>query len=904
MSTSTLLRRALWGGLGLTIALLLPLVSVDLARAQRPAADPALARLQLGLDAYTDARYREALTQWEAIARDPDADCPTRARALRFQSLAHQHLGRWDRAEQTLTESARLAANCTSEGDPLHAQILNTRGRLAWARGDSNTAAQTWERAAAAYLDLGNVAGMQRSKLNQARALQSLGLSREAERVLADVSASLEAQPDPDLKTASLLQLGSARRRLGKLDRSERELERALALAPPAQRSRVWLELGNTQRAMLERALARGDRATARDLHARARHSYREAARVATRDSDRATADLAHFALLARTGVPAPSEAEPSSLSPAEFAAILAAADAATAALPPGRTGIYARLNYARSLSCLLPDDACDRPFADPPAGNQPTPADVAAQVTTALDAARALDDIPAESYALGQLGELYERTGQLEAAAALTRDALIRLEGLDAPDLRYRWEWQFARLETAAGNPDSALAAYRTTVKTLQSVRADLLAANPEVQFSFRDDVEPVYRGLVDLLLRPDRHPSQDDLRQAIAAIDALRLAELENYLGCQLDARTSGFDRLDGRVAPVYPIVLDDRLDVIYQLPGSPELQLHSTPVARRDVEDTLEALRQSLLTFGATRLHDLAGTVYQWILAPFEEELRASGTETLVFVLDGYLRNIPVGVLYDESEERYLVEKPYASAVLPSARLFDLDSERAPLRVLAAGIREPVAVEGLQFAPLDTEAELKQVQARSEQSLTLFDRQFTLPQLRARLSSGEYSVVHLATHGNFSSDPEQTYLLTFAETAGAGPSDSATADAAAASPAASGALLRPRELDILLRDRAAPLDLLVLSACQTATGDRRAPLGLAGLAVRSGARSTLATLWQVSDRSTVELMSVFYRELGNPEVSTAGALHRAQQTLLARPEFQNPYYWAPYVLVGNWR
>lgn len=104
---------------------------------------------------------------------------------------------------------------------------------------------------------------------------------------------------------------------------------------------------------------------------------------------------------------------------------------------------------------------------------------------------------------------------------------------------------------------------------------------------------------------------------------------------------------------------------------------------------------------------------------------------------------------------------------------------------------------------------------------------------------------------------------------------------------------------------RDRPdrSPLELLILSACQTAAGDNRAVLGLAGVAVRSGARSTLGTLWSVEDESTVELMNKFYSELSQPGVTKAEALRQAQLLLLRSPNYRYPYYWAPFVLVGNW-
>ena len=110
-----------------------------------------------------------------------------------------------------------------------------------------------------------------------------------------------------------------------------------------------------------------------------------------------------------------------------------------------------------------------------------------------------------------------------------------------------------------------------------------------------------------------------------------------------------------------------------------------------------------------------------------------------------------------------------------------------------------------------------------------------------------------------------------------------------------------MRVREENI----NAKPIELLVMSACQTATGDKRAALGIAGVAVRSGARSTLATLWSVKDDSTVVLMDEFYKQLAQPDssITKSEALRQAQISLIHSTDFEHPFYWAPFILVGNW-
>jgi CHAT domain-containing protein len=138
-------------------------------------------------------------------------------------------------------------------------------------------------------------------------------------------------------------------------------------------------------------------------------------------------------------------------------------------------------------------------------------------------------------------------------------------------------------------------------------------------------------------------------------------------------------------------------------------------------------------------------------------------------------------------------------------------------------------------------------------------------------------------LATHGQFSSDASETFVLAWDKP------------------------INLNELSELLRSREqlnpAAIELLVLSACQTATGDQRAALGLAGVAVRAGARSTLASLWNLNDESAALLTSLFYQELVKGTLNKAEALRQAQLALLRDRDYRHPVHWAPYVLVGNW-
>lgn len=310
--------------------------------------------------------------------------------------------------------------------------------------------------------------------------------------------------------------------------------------------------------------------------------------------------------------------------------------------------------------------------------------------------------------------------------------------------------------------------------------------------------------------------------------------------------------------------------------------DLRHYKTFVAEDQVKSLIEDLREYLGDVTRTsQVKQVSQQIYDWLIRPAEAQLSESGIKTLVFVLDGELRNVPMSVLYDKQQQKYLVEK-YAIAVAPGLQLLDPQPLRkVRLNTLTAGVGAERSIENRKFPSLNNvPRELQEIKSEVPKSKQLLNQQFTETNLQKQLQSGAFSVIHLATHGEFSSDPEKTFIVTWDE------------------------LLKVKEFDKLLRvsetDKSNNIELLVLSACKTALGDKRAALGLAGVAVRAGARSTLATLWSVDDEFTANLMSHFYQEL-KAGVNKAEALQHAQLAVFAQQK--NPYFWAPFVLVGNW-
>jgi len=161
-------------------------------------------------------------------------------------------------------------------------------------------------------------------------------------------------------------------------------------------------------------------------------------------------------------------------------------------------------------------------------------------------------------------------------------------------------------------------------------------------------------------------------------------------------------------------------------------------------------------------------------------------------------------------------------------------------------------------------------------------LVDEAFTAGRVQRELDAQPFSVVHIATHGEFGSRAEDFFLLTY--------EGRLTLDDLARSVGA-------------FRFREKPLDLIVLSACDTAAGDAKAALGLAGVAVKAGARSAVGSLWKVSDEATALLFAELYRALREPGTSRAEALRRAQRTLLADRRYRHPFYWSAFLLLNSW-
>ncbi|HEY9854021.1 MAG TPA: CHAT domain-containing protein [Leptolyngbyaceae cyanobacterium] len=803
--------------------------------------------LESGRTLYNNGRFADAIEIWQQAVKEleKNGDYPQLALTLSYLSNAYQELGQWEAAKIAIERSLSILKNQPNAA--ILARSLNTQGSIQLARGQTETALDTWKQAEKIYRQAGDETGILGSQINQAQALQNLGMYRRAKVTLEEVNSRLQTMSDSPIKAAGLRSLGVALQVVGDLTRSQQVLQQSLTISEqlnsPADVSNAMFSLANTLRSLKKPQ--------------EALEFYRQSARIATNSLAKVTAQLNELSLLLET----------QEITKAET--LLPTIQTQLAKLSPSREAIYAEVNFAQSLMKIA--DPQTKLSVSAIANYQ----EIGRNLAKAVQAARILKDPRAESYSLGQLAEVYEKTQQWEAAEDLTKQALILAQQINASDIIARWQSHLGRLFKQQGEVTKAIVAYTEAVNNLKSLRTDLVAINPDVQFSFQESVEPVYRQLVGLLLQ--YNPGQTDLEKAREVIEALQLAELDNFFreAC-LDVKPQRIDSIDPTAAVIYPIILPDRLAVIVSLPGKP-LQYYQSAASQADVEKTVDSLLESFNPFFSSQDRlKLSQQIYDWLIRPEEAKLAENKIKTLVFVLDGALRNLPMTALYDGKQ--YLIEK-YALAVTPGLQLLAPRSlAQQQLKVLTAGITE--ARQGFSALP-GVKLELAEIAAELPVKLFL-DREFTPTNLQNQIQANSFSIVHLATHGQFSSNPEETFILTWNDK------------------------IKVKQFEDLLRFREQgttnPIELLVLSACQTASGDRRAALGLAGVAVRSGARSTLGTLWSVKDQSTAILMAEFYQQISRG-VSKAEALRQAQLTLYKQPKYQHPFYWAPFILVGNW-
>ncbi len=355
----------------------------------------------------------------------------------------------------------------------------------------------------------------------------------------------------------------------------------------------------------------------------------------------------------------------------------------------------------------------------------------------------------------------------------------------------------------------------------------------------------------------------------------------------------------------AAIYVVSRTDKLELILVTPNK-------APIFKTIETADEDSLRQNMRKFigGVSRPSpnnpdkylSAAQQLYQWIIAPLESELEREKIDTLMFSLDPGMRTLPLAALHDG--QQFLVEK-YSLGLVPSINLTDTNYQNLKnSSILAMGASQ---FENPNVVPLPAVPMELQTITDDWQGKTFSNEFFTLENLKKQRATTGAKIIHLATHGTFDTgNPGDSYIQLWNDK------------------------LKFDQLRELTAD-GERIELLVLSACETAFGSVDAELGFAGLAVRSGVKSVLASLWQVDDAGTLGLMSEFYRQLYQQELTVkAEALRQAQISMIEGdlrveggqlrsrsrgggvplPESEDheelslshPYYWASFTMVGS--
>jgi CHAT domain-containing protein/TPR repeat protein len=499
---------------------------------------------------------------------------------------------------------------------------------------------------------------------------------------------------------------------------------------------------------------------------------------------------------------------------------------------------------------------------------------------------------------------------------------------------------------------PELAIVALKQSVNVREAIRQDLRALPQQFQQSYTATISETYRDLADLLFQQDR------VLEAQQVLDLLKVQELEEYLHnvrgnersvgltllpaeqqilvlytkatqskinfetfiqqpeltaqvtqLKINAREQTFtieqlNSLQDNLKQVkdavllYPLVLKDRVEIVLIRPDAPPVR-HTIAVDELTFKQAIADFREQISN-PRQRKSAAAQQLYTWLIQPFETELQSA--KTILYAADGQLRYVPLGALYDG--QHWLIER-FNINYITSASLTDFSVTPAtdrPLRVLAGGfsqgqVKFNVGDQTFQFSGLPNAAtEIENIAARIPETTELLNQQFSRAATLSQMD--QYTIVHFATHAEFVvGAPEDSFILL-----------------------GNGDRMSLREIESWQLPH---VDLVVLSACKTAVGGKLGNgeeiLGLGYQMQRTGARAAIASLWSVDDGGTQVLMNAFYTALttlNRSGLTKAEALRTAQIALITgnfeslgiqapadlADFLSRPYYWAPFILIGN--
>ncbi|MGB3513682.1 MAG: tetratricopeptide repeat protein [Microcoleaceae cyanobacterium] len=575
------------------------------------------------------------------------------------------------------------------------------------------------------------------------------------------------------------------------------------------------------------------------------------------------------------------------------------------------------------------------------------------------------LGDKEGKSASLHNIGIVHRESGQHSESLQFLTHTLIIDRQLGNQDGERITLANIGKLLAKKNQPELAIIFYKQSVNITETIRKDLKVLPAEQQKSYTESVAEIYRALGNLLLKQkrvleahqildllkiqeifeymgsleseeheyteipllkleqvfwkkytqfmDEVGKTDDQNQNISTekllsihnfIDNEEVTKIVSELDKNAQNQKLSSEMLvslqseldeheEENTVVLYPLLLEDRLELILVSANSPPF--HRTVfINQKEFSQAIAQLRSGLTNRNRakllsaqnnnksdTRAIQPASKLYNWLIKPVETHLKLTGAKTIIYAPDGQLRYIPLAALYDG--EKWLVER-FKINNITAASLMDLTPREDINPMILAGAltegnynfqvgKQEFEFEGLPFAGVEVE----KLATMFPETNKLLGNSFTKEAMRLNMDS--YNIVHFATHSAFiNGHPEESFIL-FGDGERASLQD---------------------VKDWNLKD----VELVVLSACQTGVGKQLGNgieiLGFGYMMQEAGAAATLATLWRVDDQGTHEFMNDFYAALKNG-ASKAEAVHKAQITMI-NSEFSHPYYWAPFILIGN--
>lgn len=481
-------------------------------------------------------------------------------------------------------------------------EMLSGQATGAFTSGQFEEAIEHYDAAASAYAESGDASGQIGALLGKGNAYLALGRYADATAALEDAHTRAKQLADADLLAATGASLGNGYLLAGRTDEAGILLGTAIADARASERWNI---------AALA-ASAQGNRLASMGRIEIAIETYREALQDAAWADDPLTVaktrvNIARALQTAERFDPAREE--------------LLRAVAELTPLPPSHEQAYALVSAGRLLA-----NGATRGSTS---GDDLLRANRAFQAGAA--SAEAIDDRRALSYALGYQSDLYERSGRTEDALLLARQATFAAQRANAPEILYRWQWAVGRLLAEQGDVVAAIESYERAVYTLNTVRPDLVGGYRAGQASFREEVGPLFLELADLELQQavvktepaEREASLLRVRETVETLKGVELADyFQDDCVAALKSRTVGIDKLADRTAAIYPIIFDDRIELLVSLPSG--TKLYTTHVTSDEVEKVVKGFRGALERRITHQYRRPSRQVYDWLIRPIAADL----------------------------------------------------------------------------------------------------------------------------------------------------------------------------------------------------------------------------------------------------------------------------------------